>query len=261
MSILDDIVSYKKKEVVKAEQTTPHSELEEKIKALPPARPLGNSLQQDASTGYGLIAEVKKASPSKGLIRSDFNPAALARAYELGGASCLSVLTDFPSFQGKNEYLKLARDAVKLPVLRKDFMIDPYQIAESRALEADCILLIVACLTDAQLNELEAAAFEYGMDVLIETHDERELERALKCKSPLIGINNRNLNTFETSLSTSETLAQICPEDRTLVSESGLATKADLTRMSKAGIRCFLIGESLMRQEDVTAATRKLLTH
>ncbi|MCI5045431.1 MAG: indole-3-glycerol phosphate synthase TrpC [Aquisalinus sp.] len=260
MTILDDIVAYKKAEVFKSKQQKPLSVLEQDIAARDPVRPFQEALRTASKAGFGLIAEIKKASPSKGLIRAEFDPPALAKAYAAGTATCLSVLTDTPSFQGHPDYLQAARRAVSIPVLRKDFMIDTYQVAEASAWGADCILLIVACLTDQQLLELEAASFEYGLDVLIETHDEHELERALACKSKLIGFNNRNLKTFETSLKTSERLAARCPSDRLLVSESGLATPADLQRMAKAGIRSFLIGESLMRQQDVEEATRALLS-
>ncbi|TCO72384.1 indole-3-glycerol phosphate synthase TrpC [Rhodovulum euryhalinum] len=260
-TILDRIKAYKLDEIAADKTTHPLSEIEARAKAAPPVRPFAAALHKAAQKGYGLIAEIKKASPSKGLIRPDFDVPALARAYAEGGATCLSVLTDTPSFQGAKEYLTEAHNAVKLPCLRKDFMYDPYQVAEARALGADCILIIMASVSDAQAAELEDAARRWGMDALIEVHDAEELDRACALKSTLIGINNRNLNTFETSLETTRQLARGVPEGRQIVSESGLNTPADLAEMARFGVRSFLIGESLMRQADVAAATRALLTN
>ncbi|WP_298281933.1 indole-3-glycerol phosphate synthase TrpC [Novosphingobium sp.] len=217
------------------------------------------ALRTKAATSYALIAEIKKASPSKGLIRADFNPAEHARAYQAGGATCLSVLTDEPYFQGHEDYLIAARAACTLPVIRKDFMVDPWQCLEARAMGADAILIIAACLSDAQMAEMEAAAYEQGMDALVEVHDEAEMERAARLKSRLIGVNNRDLKRFVTDLSTTERLAALAPEGTLLVSESGINTHADLLHLEKFGARTFLVGEALMRQSDVEAATRLLL--
>lgn len=256
---LAEICAVKRDHIRKARTLRPLAAVEAAARNAPPPRGFTAALRRAAADGYALIAEIKKASPSKGVIRADFDPATLARAYRAGGATCLSVLTDTPYFQGHDDYLVAARDAVDLPALRKDFMLEPYQIFEARALGADCILLILACLDDGQAAELEDVALSLGMDVLIETHDADEMTRALKLKSPLIGVNNRNLKTLSIDLGISETLAAMCPPDRVLVSESGLGSPADLARMARIGIRTFLIGESLMREDDVTAATRAIL--
>lgn len=260
-SILDKIKAYKLEDVAARKSARPLAAVEEAAAEASPVRPFAQALSVAAREGYGLIAEVKKASPSKGLIRADFDPPALARAYEAGGATCLSVLTDTPSFQGADDYLVAARAAVSLPVLRKDFLYDTYQVAEARALGADCILIIMASVSDAQAEELEDAATLWGMDALIEVHDEAELERALDLKSRMIGINNRDLNTFVTSLDVTKRLVRRIPGDRMVVSESGLNTPEDLAEIARYGARSFLIGESLMRQDDVEEATRRLLAN
>jgi indole-3-glycerol phosphate synthase len=259
-TVLDRILDATRAEVARRKAETPLAAIETTARAQQPPRGFADALARKAATGHALIAEIKKASPSKGLIRADFDPPAHARAYEIGGAACLSVLTDGPFFQGAEEYLVSARAACALPVIRKDFMVDPWQVTEARAIGADAILIIVAALDDGAMAEIEAAAIEHGMDLLVEIHDEGELERAVRLRSRLIGVNNRDLRDFSVDLGRTEALAGRMPADAQIVAESGLATKADLDRLAAAGVRRFLVGETLMRQADVAVATRALLT-
>ncbi|WP_374297139.1 indole-3-glycerol phosphate synthase TrpC [Sphingomonas sp.] len=256
-TMLDRILETKRADVAARKATISHADLDARI--ADQSAPRGFRAALDAKTGHALIAEVKKASPSKGLIREDFDPVAHARAYEAGGAACLSILTDERWFQGSDAYLEAGRNAVSIPVLRKDFMVDPWQVHEARALGADAILIIVAALDDGQMQEIEAAAFECGMDALVEVHDLSEMERAARLRSRLIGVNNRNLKTFEVNFQNTYDLVGHAPKGCTFVAESGLTSRADLDAMAEHGIHCFLIGEALMRQPDVEAATRALV--
>ncbi|MFM7083775.1 MAG: indole-3-glycerol phosphate synthase TrpC [Hyphomicrobium sp.] len=260
-SFLEKITEYKIKEVKSSSEKLPLHILAEYARSAPPVRSFENSIRKVLATNkIALIAEIKKASPSKGLIRSDFDPSSLALGYEQGGATCLSVLTDTPSFQGSPEDIMKVRNVVTLPILRKDFMVDPYQVVEARAWGADCILIIMAAVDDALASELETAAKDWKMDVIVEVHNEDELKRSLKLETRLIGINNRNLITFETTLKTTEALAPLVPKDRIVISESGIFTSSDIHRLRKIDVNTFLVGESLMRQPDVTKAVVNLLS-
>jgi indole-3-glycerol phosphate synthase len=259
MNKLDEICATKREEVAARRTMAALDDLDRLAQDQSAPRGFRSALEVNSRNGFALIAEIKRASPSRGLIRADFRPAEHAVAYQRGGAACLSVLTDAPYFQGHEDFLADARRASSLPVLRKDFMIDPWQVAEARAIGADAILIIVAALEDGAMHEIEAAAIERGMDVLVEVHDDAEIERAARLRSRLIGVNNRDLKTFRTDLATTERLAPLAPEGALLVGESGIGSYADCQRLARAGVRSFLVGESLMRQDDVEAATRRLL--
>lgn len=260
MTILDDIASYKRREILEARARKPLAVLEKEARAADKPRGfLPRLTEAREASQLALIAEIKKASPSKGLIRADFDPASIAVAYERGGATCLSVLTDTPSFQGAPHHLGTARSATALPVLRKDFMLEPYQVVEARAWGADCILVILACVTDSEADDLIHAARDWGLDVLVEVHDERELDRALALEARMIGINNRDLNTFVTDIRVSERLAPGIPDSKLVVAESGISSNQDLRRLRDVGVTAFLVGESLMRERDIEGATRRLL--
>ena len=260
MTVLDDIAVYKRQEIAEAKARIPLAEIETLARAAAKPRGFRAALMAKRARGeYGLIAEIKKASPSKGLIRADFDVRALARGYEQGGATCLSVLTDAPSFQGAPVYLSQAHETTHLPVLRKDFMFEPYQVAEARAWGADCILVIMACTTDAEARDLLSAARAWNMDAIVEVHDRPELDRALALDADMIGINNRDLKTFVTDMDVTRRLAPLIPKDRLVIAESGLSTRADLDALAQTGVTTFLIGESLMRATDVAAATRALI--
>lgn len=260
MNKLTEICDFKREDVARRKAATSIADLQARAAGQTPPRGFRRALDAASATGFGLIAEVKKASPSKGLIRADFDPPAHAAAYQAGGAACLSVLTDEPYFQGHDDYLVAARAACAIPVLRKDFLVDPWQVLESRALGADAILIIVAALDNGQMREIEDAALGLGMDALVEVHDEAELERALSLRSRLIGVNNRDLRDFSVDFARTYELVDKAPDGCTFVAESGLTGHADLAAMAGHGVRCFLVGETLMRQPDVEAATRALLT-